>query len=678
MRGRLALSLALAWPAMSLAAELPVRSVTLSNAGLVQLERGGTLAPEAVVTFRAPLEDVDDVLKSLVVLDPAGTLEGVRLPARDLETEAFRGLPLRPADFASRVAMLQALRGHEVEAGGAQGRLVDATEAAEHDQPPSGRLLVTVLTAEGLRGVLLSPGEDVRLKDQALAGRIRRAAEALAAARTADERQVEIRLRGTGAAREVSFTTVSAAPLWKPSWRLLVPAGAGEARLLGWAVVENRSGADWEGVRLSLVSGNPAAYHQPLYAPIVVQRAELPVRVAEQVHVEADTGARPAPPPMPPPAPAPAMMAPMMQASRTLGGAAPGTVFALDAVAATPAALAASSAGRVAFTLPAPVSIRTGETANLPFLDARLPAERIWWVQDTNARNPLNAVRLRNAGATTLPDGLATVYGADGAEAGAFLGDAEMRAVAPGESRILAFARDRDVQLSAASAVNERPTGVTTRRGHVLVAFNRAEELALAVDSRGQKGRLVLDLPRHPGMTPRFEVAAEGDFGLRHEAVLDGTATTLRFAWERAGVNEMPLWDTALGDPTLLRWRELDMEQLRRRLPGGPGGLEALQNLLGRLPAEAPGRDKLTALVQAMQQARTLLDAANAAIRGHATAEAALERARAAAEDRSGAARDQARRALNDASLAAERAGAAADAAWEAWQRGVAALLAMT
>ncbi|MFC7540928.1 DUF4139 domain-containing protein [Siccirubricoccus deserti] len=150
----------------------------------------------------------------------------------------------------------------------------------------------------------------MRLADAALAARIARAAEALAASRTADERLIEIRLRGAAAAREVGFTYVAGAPLWKPSWRLVLPAGEGEARLQGWAVVENRSGADWDEVRLSLVSGNPAAYRQALYAPIRITRPELPVRVAEQVTVTADTGRRPAPPPpMAMAAPAPAAMA---------------------------------------------------------------------------------------------------------------------------------------------------------------------------------------------------------------------------------------------------------------------------------------------------------------------------------------------------------------------------------
>jgi hypothetical protein len=36
------------------------------------------------------------------------------------------------------------------------------------------------------------------------------------------------------------------------------------ARLMGWAVVENRSGSDWQGIRLALVSGEAAAFRQRL------------------------------------------------------------------------------------------------------------------------------------------------------------------------------------------------------------------------------------------------------------------------------------------------------------------------------------------------------------------------------------------------------------------------------
>ncbi len=654
--------------------ELPVRSVVLSNAGLAQVERGGTLAPDAPVTLRVPTEDVDDILKTLLLRDaaPNARVEGVRLPAQDLAAEAFRGLPLSPGDFDSRVALLSALRGQAVEAAGVAGRLGEAAEAE------GGGVRLSLVTPQGLRLLVVREGDEIRLTDTTLAARIGRAAEALAAARAEGSRTMEIRLSGATAPRAVGVTTVTAAPLWKPSWRLIVPGteAAGEARLQGWAVVENRSGADWDGVRLSLVSGNPASYAQPLYTPILVGRPVLPVRGAEQVRVAADTGGRPPPPPPPMAAPAPMTTQRSLQGIMEQAGAARAAA-APPPVAAAPPAITASSAGRVAFTLPSPATVRAGETANLPFLDAGVPAERAWWVQDLSARNPLSAVRLRNTTGHVLPDGLAAVYGAAGAEAGAWLGDAEIRAVAPGEQRLVAFARDRDVQMSSASSSGEVPVRIDTRRGVVVVGTLRREETALAIDPRGAKGLLLVDLARRAG-TPQFAVAAEGDFGLRHEARLDGTAATLRFVWEREGRSEIPLWDPGLGDPMLLAWRNIDIEREQRRLPGGPGTLETLRTILERLPATAPGRAKLEQVIGGMAEARRLLDAASTAIRAYAAADAALGRARTAADDRTGPEREEARRRLNAASQAAERAGAAADAAWEAWQRQVQQVMAAT
>ncbi|MBR0683351.1 DUF4139 domain-containing protein, partial [Roseomonas eburnea] len=339
------------------------------------------------------------------------------------------------------------------------------------------------------------------------------------------------------------------------------------------------------------------------------------------------------------------------------------------------AATAEASAGRVAFVLAEPVTIRSGQTANVPFLDVRLPAERVWWIQDLAARHPLQAVRIRNASQHTLPDGLATVYGAEGPEAGVFLGDAEIRAMPAGDGRILAFARDRDVQFSQSSSTTERVTRIALRRGYVSIDLARTEETAIAIDPRGARGMLVIDVPRRSGATPRFPIVSEGDFGLRHEAALDGTTRTIRLPFERAVRQDTPLWDSGLGEPILLRWQQFDIEQNLRRLPGGPGTLERLQDILARTPAEAPGRADLAAVVEAMQDLRRLLDDARMKARAYRSADQALGRARQAAEDRTGPELQEARRRLNAASREADQAGTAADQAWETWQRAVVALL---
>jgi hypothetical protein len=287
----------------------------------------------------------------------------------------------------------------------------------------------------------------------------------------------------------------------------------------------------------------------------------------------------------------------------------------------------------------------------------------------------LQAARIRNASQHTLPDGLATVYGAEGPEAGVFLGDAEIRAMPAGEGRILAFARDRDVQYSQAGSTTDRVTGIALRRGFIAIEMLRREETAIAIDPRGTRGTLVIDVPRRAGAEPRFTIVSQGDFGLRHEVELDGSAQTLRLPFERTIRQDTPLWDTSLGEPMLLRWQQFDIEQNLRRLPGGPGTMERLQQVLTRTPENVPGRSDLAAVVEAMQELRRLLDEARLRTRAYRTADQALARARQAAEDRTGPELQEARRRLNAASREADAAGTAADQAWEAWQRGVVALL---
>lgn len=653
---RLSLALTLIAPA-ALATELPVRGVTLSSTGLAQIERAGEVAADQPVVFRAPLGDIDDLLRSLLILDPVGRVEGLSLPARDLLNEAFRGLPLRPADFETRASLLNALRGQEAEATGVRGRIATAAET-------EAGLALSLIAQRGLLSVLLKPGDEVTLTDPALAARVARAAEALAAARSDDERRIEIRLKADRA-RQVAAIYVTGAPLWKPSYRLLAPAlGAtgGQARLMGWAVVENASGSDWEGVRVSLVSDDAVAFRQPIFEPVTVPRPELPVRIAEAIRVTPDTGAMP-----PMPAAAPMMAPPPAPAPR-----------AAMRVEAAPAPLAATvtteaAAGRVAFSLEQPVTLRSGETANLPFLDLNLPAERLWWVQDLTATRPLQALRFRNTSNHVLPDGLITVY--DGAGAPSFLGDAELRALSPGDQRLIAFARDRDLRLSSQNSSRDEITRITLRRGFISLDAKRIEETAIAIDPRGARGVMVIDAPRRPGATPRFTVAAEGEFGLRHEILLEAAPKTIRLGYERDQRQDIALWDQGLGDPLLLQPAQFDLEASLRRLPGGPGSVERLQEILDRTGADVPGRDVLASTITALQELRVLLDAARLAAREARSADQALLRARQAVEDRSGGEQQAARQRLNAASREAEAKGAASSRAFEAWQRAVVALL---
>jgi len=647
---------ALLIPAALAAAELPIVAISLSSAGLAEIERRGPVPARESIRFRAPVTAIDDILRTLVVSDPAGRVAGLSLSGPDLETEAFRDLPVKPEDFSSRAALLQALRGQIVTASGVTGRLADAETA------PDG-LRLTLIVAEGLRVLPLPAGEAIQLLDASLADRLNRAAAMLAASRQAESREIEVALTGAEMPRDVSLTYLAGAPIWKPSWRILLPAEGGPIRLQGWAVVENRTGTDWSGINLTLVSGNPAAYRQALFTPIEVDRPERPVRTAERLVVTADSGPRPPPPSIVAAAPA------RLTASATpLGRAAP-TAMAADEAASqliVPQVETIAGEGRLAYRLPVPISLSAGATANFLFLDNALPAERVWWMPVLHSTHPLNALRLQNATASPLPDGLAALFGPTG-----YLGDAELRWLPPGQNRLLGYARDRTILSTAQDHRSETPIAAANRRTAVEVTMSVREETAIAIEPAGAKGSLLIDLPRRSGAEPRFATIAQGDFGLRVEATLSGMPTTLRYAWEHRKILSLPLWEPALGDPMRLDWRGFDLEAKHAALPGGAATLDRLTKLLRDLPPDASGRAGLEQTILLLQRVQQRLDAARGAVARARVTSLALERARQAAEDRSGPAREEARRQLNAASLAAEEAGRAADTAWLAWRSAV-------
>src|SRR5207248_2360227 len=97
---------------------------------------------------------------------------------------------------------------------------------------------------------------------------------------------VSIHFAGQGK-RNVKVGYVVENPLWKTSYRLVLPPLAckednkGEEKkaddkkkpyLQGWAVVENQTDEDWNGVRMALISGRPISFQMNLYDALFIKR----------------------------------------------------------------------------------------------------------------------------------------------------------------------------------------------------------------------------------------------------------------------------------------------------------------------------------------------------------------------------------------------------------------------
>ncbi|MDI1479060.1 hypothetical protein [Polyangium sp. y55x31] len=117
-----------------------------------------------------------------------------------------------------------------------------------------------------------------------------------------------VRLTLDGEEHDLVVGYVAETPVWRPSYRLVIgkaeSTGTGKADLQAWGIVQNQSGEDWKGVRLSLVAGAPLAFQATLDKPVVPPR---PV-VTDQGEVIASVPVgetslptmAPAPPPPPP------------------------------------------------------------------------------------------------------------------------------------------------------------------------------------------------------------------------------------------------------------------------------------------------------------------------------------------------------------------------------------------
>ncbi len=115
-RGALALSiLALVavalTPAARAAAPLTLERVMLSSGGVGYFEYRAAVDGDAELSLTVPLDQMDDVLKSIVIYDDRGGLGHIRMPSREPLGQIFRDLPFGPAALESPAALLNALRG---------------------------------------------------------------------------------------------------------------------------------------------------------------------------------------------------------------------------------------------------------------------------------------------------------------------------------------------------------------------------------------------------------------------------------------------------------------------------------------------------------------------------------------------------------------------------------------
>ena len=420
------------------ATELPLARVVLSNAGLAQFTHSGTVSGGSSIDLAVRLDQVDDILKSLTVFDEGGAFGAVSLPGKAPLVELFRDLPFGPDALTSPTALLNALVGTEVEVSGnvgVKGRIfrVEAEDTAlPHDGGTTQRHRLTLMTNDGLVQAVIEDVTALRFTDPQTKAQIERALIGLAENRAKERRQLSIAFLGTET-RKAVISYVVAAPVWKTAYRLVLPKDGAKARLQGWAIVENLTGGDWNNIDLVLTSGNPVALRQPLYTAFFTDRPEVSLTTANRLVPRTDDADEEHP--------AVRRKAAIETATRAIALPAPPPAAPLAQFTPTKPASAMADAEEAAtqllYRFPAKLSLATGHTMMVPFVDREVTATRAWLYQpETSARRPLAAVRVRNDGDSGLPAGIVTAYDASMDGDVNFVGDAQLPLIAQGSAQV--------------------------------------------------------------------------------------------------------------------------------------------------------------------------------------------------------------------------------------------------
>jgi hypothetical protein len=461
----------------------------LYTSGVGYFERSGDVDGDQSQTLLFPVGQVNDVLKSLVLLDAGGgTISPVTYAAQDPVDKELQAFSVNVSDNPDRATLLNRMRGAQVtvsyQTTSTPATVTGAIVGVETQNvvlPNNGgtteQSTLNLLNVDGLVSVPLGSVISLKIDDPKLADELQQALSTVAQGRDTSKRPVTLHFDGSGRRRvEVGYLTE--APLWQTTYRLIMGK---TPQLQGWALVQNTSQDDWTNVHMTLVSGRPISFIQDLYTPLYIPRPTVAARVAaspfpqtygsdlsKSTNLSAVDEAMPAPqaasiPPENGPGGAFAFggaggrggVDEEQRAIRINGNVnflARGSVDTTDAYTKLAAGVATQGeqlgTALFQYDVKVPVTVPRQQSAMIPFVTAPISAEAVAiYNQSVNSDHPLTGARIKNTTGLHLMGGPLTVFDESGQAAG-YVGDGLIDDTEPNQTRLISYALDLGVDAT--------------------------------------------------------------------------------------------------------------------------------------------------------------------------------------------------------------------------------------
>jgi hypothetical protein len=532
--------------------KLKVKKVIIFKHGVSYYILEGTLKGSSTFELEFKIDEMNDVLKSLFVLDTSekGYISSISYDAALETSQLLKSIMLNIPDIDSFSSLVTQIKGADVNLtiGGSKkvsGKImgIELIDKPSKNEKITEKQLILLKDNDEITKYAFSEIKSVDIMNDEIKKDLKFFLETVIAGKKKDAKNIIINCESGGAdevERNIFVSYIRESPIWKTSYRLIMSkkqASEQKCLLSGWSLIENTTNQDWEDIELSLVAGMPVSFVYEFYRPIYIQRPIIrppkvlsarPTEIEEGLEMEKfeEYGAL-----MEDAMPTPAM-APRKKMARARGGppgAAPratGIVGGgmsdeafLDKISSQTKIQTKDLGELFEYNISNPVSIKRKQSGLVPILTESIKAKRVLlYNMNEHEKNPNACLEVTNNTNLTLERGPSTIIYDDN-----LAGEAIIPFLNKGDTRLLNYAVEQAVLIThEQESENKSVHRVTFGSGYSYEYYytdlmttykikNKTdEEKELYLDHPKTHGYKFIDKPIEPEETPnywRFKIA---------------------------------------------------------------------------------------------------------------------------------------------------------------------------